>query len=65
MVLFESCRILLHADSFGEPRLERLAKTVTECASNVEWAVCVVNDVLRQAVKIHMAVPGDLSSLSL
>lgn len=43
----------------GEPRLERLAKTVTECKSEFEWVVCVVNDVLRRSVKIHMDIPPD------
>lgn len=58
-ILFESCRFQLLVDSFGEPKLERLNKTVTKCNSEFEWVVCVVNDVLRRSVKIHMDIPLD------
>lgn len=56
---FKSHRFQLLVDSFGEPRLKRLAETVTECKSKFEWDVPVVNDVLRQSVKIHMDIPRD------
>ncbi len=58
-ILFKSCRFQLLVDSFGEPKLERLAKPVTKCKSKFEWVVCVVNDVLRRSVKIHMDIPQD------
>ena len=49
----------LLVDSFGEPKLERLAKTVTECKSKFEWVACIVNGVLRRSVKIHMDIPQE------
>lgn len=36
---------------WGAPRLERLTENQNQV---FEWAVCIVNDVLRRAAKIHM-----------
>lgn len=44
-------------DSSGAQRLKRLAKTITKCKSKFEWVACIVNDVLRLSVKIHMDIP--------
>lgn len=58
-MLFKGCRFQLLVDSSGQPRLERLAQTITKCKGKFEWDVCVVNDVLRRSVKIHMDIPQD------